>query len=88
MCSCASEKVYLRMQGETMGTYYQVILDSDRMDLQDSINRILADYNRSVSTYDPNSIISSINQEDVLTYRIDTFQADLVEYFVENFEVA
>jgi thiamine biosynthesis lipoprotein len=56
---------YLRTAGTAQGTSYQVIWRSpDGADLQEQIESLLAELDRSLSTYDEDSIISRINRND------------------------
>lgn len=52
-------------EGETQGTTYHITYyDEQNRNLQLEINKILADFDNSVSTYNPNSIISRINSNE------------------------
>lgn len=56
-------KAYFAVQGETMGTYYQVRYSGEeRTDLKKSIDSLLEVINLEVSTYIPHSTISRFNQ--------------------------
>lgn len=51
------------LQGETMGTFYKVIYeDKEGIITQQMVDDLLAEINQEVSTYIPNSIISTFNQ--------------------------
>ena len=53
------------IEGETQGTTYHITYyDEQNRNLQPEINMILADFDLSVSTYIPNSIISRINSNE------------------------
>jgi thiamine biosynthesis lipoprotein len=53
------------IQGEAQGTTYHITYyDEQNRNLQPEINMILAEFENSVSTYDPGSIISRINRND------------------------
>ena len=52
----------IKIEGKAQGTTYHITyFDQKNRDLKPEITRILADFDKSVSTYDPNSIISKIN---------------------------
>ncbi len=56
---------YERIAGFAQGTTYSIIYESDRGEnLQSSIDSLLADFDRSLSIYQPNSIISRFNRND------------------------
>lgn len=90
--SCQSEKVrsqeaYLHLQGETMGTYYKVTYqDSQQRNFQASIDSLLEALNLEVSTYIPNSVISSFNTaEDSLVLAAGGVGKD---HFIANLMMA
>lgn len=59
----ASEVTYVKLRGETMGTYYAVTYgDSLERNLQSSIDSLLVALNLEVSTYIDSSVISRFNQ--------------------------
>jgi FAD:protein FMN transferase len=61
----AQEKTKVYFEGEAQGTAYHITYyDSLARDLQEDIDQILSDFDQSVSTYQPNSIISRINRND------------------------
>jgi len=52
-----------------MGTYYAITYDYQQQHVQESIDSILVQFNKELSTYDPESIISKFNQSnDGLTF--------------------
>lgn len=54
---------YIRNEGETQGTYYSVVyLQPEGKDLQSLIEQKLKEFDASLSTYNPNSVISKINR--------------------------
>lgn len=56
---------YIHNQGETQGTTYSITyLQPNGIDLQAKIEERLAEFDLSLSTYNPNSIISRINKND------------------------
>ncbi len=65
VCSACQPKRELRLSGQTMGTFYHIKvvagLFTSGTDLQRQIDNRLADINRSMSTYDPESEISRFN---------------------------
>lgn len=53
------------IEGEAQGTTYHITYyDEQNRNLQPEINMILADFDNSVSTYAPNSIISRVNRNE------------------------
>jgi FAD:protein FMN transferase len=56
-----------RLRGETMGTYYSILLDGTdgnaAATIQPAVTECLADVNRQMSTWDPESEISKFNQQ-------------------------
>jgi thiamine biosynthesis lipoprotein len=55
----------IQLEGEAQGTYYHIsYYDNQNRDLQFQIDSILRDFDQSVSTYQPNSIISRINRNE------------------------
>ncbi len=55
----------MRMEGLAQGTSYHITyFDSKNRDLQPEIEKILTDFDKSVSTYVPTSIISRVNAND------------------------
>lgn len=56
---------YIMNEGAAQGTSYHIIYQSpDSIDYHDSIKRILKEFDMSLSSYLPNSIISRINKND------------------------
>ena len=65
---------YIKLTGFTQGTTYQITYKSkDKLNLQDEIDTLLADFDRSLSTYLPGSIISRINRNDTTARPDDHF---------------
>jgi len=57
--------VYIHNEGETQGTIYSATYDEpEGKDLQDKIEKRIHEFDMSISTYIPNSIISRINNND------------------------
>jgi len=58
----------LKLTGQTMGTYYSIVIDSAedaaRAELTAKVEECLADVNRQMSTWDPESEISRFNRLD------------------------
>lgn len=62
---------YIHNEGEAQGTTYSITyLQPQDVDLQDKIEKRLHEFDLSLSTYNPNSIISRINRNDT-TVRTD-----------------
>lgn len=78
LITCASLNIYSQqepfvIEGITQGTSYHITyFDKKNRDLQPQINTILKDFDLSVSTYIPNSIISKINS-NVKNVKVDTY---------------
>ncbi len=71
----------VRIMGQAQGTYYAVTYyDKDSSNYQKEIDSILRAFDKSVSIYEPNSIISRINN-NVPSVKLDN-------YFVENFKLS
>lgn len=57
-----SQDELIQIEGETQGTTYHIsYYDMQNRDFQPEIEQLLVDFDNSVSTYNPNSIISKIN---------------------------
>jgi len=58
----------LKLNGTTMGSYYAITIDgaseSNAAEIQEEIEMVLADVNRQMSTWDPESEISRFNQSE------------------------
>jgi thiamine biosynthesis lipoprotein len=68
-----SQLVPISIEGEAQGTTYHITyVDSKNRNLQPQIDKILHDFDLSVSTYIPNSIISKINS-NVKNIKVDTY---------------
>ncbi len=60
-----SQETFKTLEGEAQGTFYHIsYYDHQNRDLQFQIDSILRDFDLSVSTYQPNSIISRINRNE------------------------
>lgn len=63
--SCSQSSKYIYNKGMVYGTTYTITYESpDGTDLQEEITEKLNDYNRMFSTYDKESIISKINNNE------------------------
>jgi len=59
---CFSQSDLIKIEGYTQGTTYHIsYFDTEQRNLQPEIETILKDFDLSVSTYNPNSIITKIN---------------------------
>jgi thiamine biosynthesis lipoprotein len=68
-----SQQTPIYLEGETQGTSYHITYyDSSNRDLQGDIEEILADFDYSVSTYNPYSLISRVNRNDT-TVKVDAY---------------
>ena len=72
---------YIHNEGKTQGTFYSATyLQPEGIDLQSKIEEKLQQFDLSLSTYNPNSIISQINNN------VDTVKTDI--YFDEMYAMA
>ena len=66
LTACQPAPTQIRIQGNTMGTYYAVTLSDPfpggQAALQGELDTLLARINQEISTYDPDSLISRFNQ--------------------------
>lgn len=91
LCGCTdsqSEKEYLEIRGETMGTYYRIVYQplNGPVDKSD-VDRKLEKLNEALSTYVPSSLISLFNKTaEVLD--LSNVDTTLVRYFTDNFELS
>ncbi|MFV0375920.1 MAG: FAD:protein FMN transferase [Mangrovibacterium sp.] len=61
--ACKPQPNYVFNEGPIFGTVYHITYESpEGTDLHDGIKHVLDSLNRSLSTYDPNSVISMVNQ--------------------------
>lgn len=68
-----SQSTPIYLEGETQGTSYHITYyDTCQRDLQGDIEEILADFDYSVSTYNPYSLISRVNRNDS-TVKVDAY---------------
>lgn len=66
-CSCAPKSQYVFNEGQIFGTIYHITYDSPGgRDLHDGIKQMMDSLNRSLSTYDPNSVISKVNKNEAV----------------------
>jgi thiamine biosynthesis lipoprotein len=61
--SCTQKPSYIKNEGYVFGTSYHFTYES-KTNLEPELKALLNEFNRSLSTYDPNSIISRINKND------------------------
>ena len=66
---------WVQLAGTTMGTTYSVIYYHEKgINLKNEIDSVLIDFNNSLSTYIPNSLVSLVNRRDsVFTLEIDPY---------------
>ncbi|MCK5838190.1 MAG: FAD:protein FMN transferase [Bacteroidales bacterium] len=79
--SCRNQQV--QILGEAQGTYYAItyFYTSDES-FKDEIDSLLADFDLSVSTYEPSSVISKVNNNDT-SVRLDEIFIDIFNKAVE-----
>ena len=72
--NCSSPNNQFSFSGETMGTTYHIKIVTDKKnkskEIQDSVDSILVIFNKEMSTWDPNSEISTFNR----WYSLDSFK--------------
>jgi len=83
LSSCNSERnslVYYKISGFTQGTTYHMIYAvKDSVNLQNDVDSILHDFDMSLSSYEPNSMLSKLNRNE--SNRVD-------DNFIKLFEIA
>ena len=71
--SCRQSAPYVKHEGFTQGTYYKVTYESPNgVDYEREIIQLLHDFSESLNIYNPNSLISRINQNDT-TVVVDNY---------------
>ena len=74
------EQPYINNQGKAQGTYYSATYQQpEGKDLQSKIDSLFNDFDQSLSTYNPESIISRINRNDSTVQTDDNFESMFVE---------
>jgi len=69
-----SKDTYIKVQGKTMGTTYNIkYRDDQSRDLKPSIDSLLEVFNQSVNHYLPDSEITQFNQQDTLYFDLPYF---------------
>jgi thiamine biosynthesis lipoprotein len=63
--SCSKTAEYHKFSGETMGTYYAITYQgSNPHKVKNEVDNLLVDFNNSLSTYIPSSLISKLNESE------------------------
>ncbi|MDR1553312.1 MAG: FAD:protein FMN transferase [Prevotellaceae bacterium] len=76
-CSNNKEKKYISFSNKALGTFYNITyFDKNDRNLQIQIDSVLDKFNMSLSAYNPNSIISKVNQN---------VDVELDDYFLNVF---
>ncbi len=57
-----NNKDYYKITGETQGTFYHIIYESDNPNYKEAVDSLLHVFDMSLSNYIPNSVISKINK--------------------------
>jgi thiamine biosynthesis lipoprotein len=89
-CNQAPKKTvdYIKNSGETQGTYYSLVyLQPEGKDLQTLVEQKLKEFDASLSTYNPNSVISKINKNDD-SVRTDVFFEDMYNQAYQVSEIS
>jgi len=80
-CAAGSRGAWLKISGYTQGTTYNITYqDPDSTDYQEQLEKLLGEFDQSLSTYLPSSIVARMNQG------IPDVEAD--DYFRNCFEAA
>jgi thiamine biosynthesis lipoprotein len=79
-CSAGNGGAWLKISGYTQGTTYNITYqDPDSTDYQEELEKLLGEFDQSLSTYEPSSLVSRMNQgiPDVIAddYFRNCFQA-------------
>lgn len=81
--SCTQKPSYIKNEGYVFGTTYHFTYEN-QTDLEPELKALLNEFNRSLSTYDPNSIISRINKNDTAIVA-DSF---FIQCFEKSMEIS
>ncbi len=80
-CSDGNKGAWLKISGYTQGTTYNITYqDPDSTDYQDQLEKLLGEFDQSLSTYIPSSIVSRMNQ--------GMLDVDADDYFRNCFQAA
>lgn len=83
-CTNQEQKIKVNYPGKVFGTFYSVIYyDKDTSVYQYQIDSVLKELDHSLSIYNPNSVISKINQGDTGAYTIDNYFMDVMTKALE-----
>lgn len=67
--SCSNKAEYHKFSGETMGTYYAITYrGKNPQKVKADVERLLEEFNNSLSTYIPSSFISRLNESEAGLY--------------------
>ncbi len=84
-CQKKQSMQLVRFAGEAQGTYYAIsYYDKNAIDYQPQIDSLLNEFDMTASMWEPNSIISSINNNDTAIILNNVF----IEIFNKSFEVS
>lgn len=83
--SCSETKQLVTIHGDTMGTYYRVVLysDDDSKSLKKEIDRFLQLFNNIFSTYEKRSEISRINNSNQERFSVSDSMKKLMKLSLE-----
>ncbi len=62
LSSCGQKQEFYKIAGETQGTKYSILFEGKHDNLKKEVDSVLHAFDMSLSTYEPTSIISQINQ--------------------------
>jgi thiamine biosynthesis lipoprotein len=60
--ACGKKQVFYQIKGETQGTSYSIMYEGKHDELKDEVDSVLHEFDKSLSTYIPESVISQINR--------------------------
>lgn len=85
LLSCSGEKKLIKIQGETMGTYYKVTTygTTDPQELKANVDKFLKLFNNIFSTYIENSEISKINKSKFDKVKLSDSMRKAIEVSLE-----
>jgi thiamine biosynthesis lipoprotein len=88
LCSCQNvEPVYHTIQGSTMGTSYNIILEASNPELlKEEIDQLLKEVNAVLSTYESEATISLFNKRYSEYLSLDSGKDN--KYFIDNYDLS
>lgn len=84
--SCNNKDFYV-IEGHTQGTTYKIIYEGEFENLGDEVDSVLHDFDLSLSTYIPNSIISKFNKCDASVF-VDKYFIDMYNEALRVYDIS